>query len=206
MVELPTHKHKGRSMRKPMKLAAGAAAIAAPILIGWVLTSAPLNEAGLFDEEDQWHFETNGELYVVDRTESNDLVTIVVTGPDGSLVDPESVPADIAEHLELVDDPNWLPAEDKTFDIIDDQPCYHAAEVDADTADQSEDVEAEDANGQMALSNGDGTFVIQVENGAIVQKAYFSDSDIDQEELDDYQMAGGSYSDLEGAQELTECP
>ncbi len=190
-------------MYRSAKMLAAAAVFAAPVVLGVAYTGAASvgggSDSGSGQFEDQFILSTDqdGE-YTIDREQTGDAVTIVITGPDGNVVELQNTPEAVASAAAEYASPNWTPPLNEFSVIDEDTPCYHA-----DQLAQSSDG---DTSRGAITSNPDGLFALESHSDGTVNAAYFDDSDAySHEELVAHRESGGLYLDLEGAQPLIAC-
>jgi len=192
-------------MNNSMKSALAAVALAAPLVLGVAYTAgASVGDGG--DGEggshgvDQWTLEEgdSGE-YTLDREETDGVVTLVVTGPDGTVVGVDAMPEFVRAAADDFGADDWEPDEvsaDSPFEFVDGTPCYDADKVaDLDSPDE--------AFGYLDISDNTTQGVERFEDGRF-EAAYF-DRAISQDEITSVVDDNGSYFDLDGAQVLEPC-
>jgi len=188
-------------MKNPIKATLAAGALAAPLVLGFAYTAGASvgddsNDGGSHDE-DQWTIEQDGSgEYILDRTEVDGVVTLIVSGPDGSVLGEDEIPEFIQDAVDEFGDADWEPNDgegeaDDPLDVVDGIPCYHADDV------------PEDRFGVLSISDDTTQGVERFEDGRF-EAAYF-DRAISQDEVESVVDNNGSYFDLDGAQELKPC-
>lgn len=184
-------------MRVPIKSTLAAAALATPLILGVAYTAGQTvggDDGSGSHTVDQWTIEHNGEgEYTLDREEIDGVVTLVVTGPDGAVLNENEFPDYIAESAEEFGDVNWVPAEDveDLFDVVDGSDCYDATKV------------ASSRFGYVAVTDDMTLGVESFADGRF--EAYRFERALSQGEISGVVESNGSYFDLEGAEVLPPC-
>lgn len=189
---------------KPIRAVIGAITFAAPIMLGVAVTSgvdvSGSGEGGIHTV-DQWTIEEAGSgEFTLDREQVGQVITLVVTGPDGHVLAESDYPDFVAEAADEFGDENWQPAGEDTFSH-DGAPCYDVASFEEDFA--TGVPEGEDF-WEHTMTTDDSTFSIKVHADGTMETAFF-DRFVSIDELSSIHESGGSYADLEGVQPLPPC-
>ncbi len=175
-------------MNKSAKIAVAATALMAPIAIGWTYTagaSVGFNNAEGAQNHTIDEFEV-GDHFVV-REEIDGVVTEVVTGPDGNVVDAGDVPAEVADFLD-----DWTPPEDQVdFEIRDGVACYN---FDGST----------DGEFDLSQTGDDGAFIVVGADGEVTSAIYSGEPLGDDVVLPAIQ-SNQDLMELPGAVEMSPC-
>ncbi len=186
------------------KVFVAAVAFVAPVAVGVAYTGADSiggDDSSPGQSEDQFILSTDEDgTYSIDRWQTADLVTIVITGPDGNVVQPEDLPANVAGAVADYSSPDWMPADRNLWSAESDgTPCYNAEEL----ADPLTD---KDGTTGAITSSSEGLAVLESYPDGTVDAAFFADPDAySEEELEAHRDSGAGYLDLEGAQPLNAC-
>ncbi len=196
---------KGLEMFTSVRMFAGAAAFVLPVAMGVVytggtsITGGDGFDFGSTQTEDEFVVEHDGGgQYNIDRRQDGDIVTIVVTGPDGNVIQPTDFPEYVAEDVAELESPDWQPNDIDLWDSVDGTPCYDADALNAELA--------RDGGFGVTSSSPEGLFALEAYEDGTVDAAYFEDENaFGHDGLDALRESGAVYLDLEGAQPLNAC-